>query len=206
MADTTRFTPAEVAFLLHESVRAVTKALDRGPVRPVLQARPGASIRMIDWADLFYLFAVKALREDLTPRARAEFYEAVRRARIEQTDEVRFGRFRVAVADIVDEVKKRVAELAELRNKVMFAPDGKAVLDSRGVAVHRIAALLNGGLSVNAVLEEYPSLSREAVETAYFYAHIWPKPGRPYPRTTANRAMRDDGSAEPDELPFDEDG
>ena len=103
----------------------------------------------------------------------------------------RFGRFRVAVADLVDELNARVAGLVELQNKVALADDGKAVLDARGVEVHRISALLNGGLSVDAVLEEYPFLSRADVETARAYAQAHPRPGRPYPRTTANRAKRD---------------
>jgi uncharacterized protein (DUF433 family) len=158
---------------------------------------------VIGWADLLYLFAVRALREDLTPKARGQLHEALGRVLPECVDEVRFGRFRVAIADLVDEVKKRTIELAELQDKVAHADDGKAVLDSRGVEVHRIAALLNGGLSVNAVLEEYPFLSPAAVETARAYAQACPRPGRPYPRTTANRAMRDAWPEPPDEVPDD---
>ena len=225
MADMNQFTAAEAAFMLREPIHNVKKALDMGPVRPVLQLRSGAFVRVIDWLDLLYLFAVRALREDLTPRARGQFHEALRRARPERGgprsgdprsgdlgsgdprfgDEVRFGRFRVAIADVVDEVKQRTADLAELRDKVTLADDGTAVLASRGVEVHRIAALLNGGLSVNAVLEEYPFLSRAAIETARAYAQASPRPGRPYPRTTANRAMRDPDFGRPDEVPDDAD-
>ncbi len=169
-------------------------------MRAVLQLRFGAQVRVIGWSDLLYLFVVRALRVDLTPKARAEFYEALSRAQPDCADEVRFGRFHVAVADLVDELKQRTTELDELRGKVEFADNGNAVLASRGVEVHRIAALLNGGLSVNAVLEEYPFLSEDAVEVARTYAQTWPRPGRPYPRTTSNRAMRD--TAEEEEPPF----
>ena len=191
MANRTQFTAAEAAFVLREPIRAVKKALDRGPVRSVLRARSRTPVRVIDWADLFYLFAVKALRADLTPKARGEFHDAVRRVLPRCGDEIRFGRWRVAVADLVDEVKKRTAELAEMQGKIKFSADGTAILEPRGVEVYRIAALLNGGLSVNAVLEEYPFLSRSAVELARAYAQTRPRPGRPYPRTTANRAIRD---------------
>jgi uncharacterized protein (DUF433 family) len=200
----TQFTAGEAAFVLREPIRAVKKALDRGPVRPVLQSRSGSPVRVILWADLFYLFAVRVLAEDLTPKARTELYEAVQRAQSSCGDEVRFGRFRIAVADLVDEVKKRVAELAELHNKVARAANGKAVLDARGVEVHRIAALLRGGLSVDAVVEEYPFLSHDAVETARAYAQAFPRPGRPYPRTTAARARREAGLELPEEVPFDD--
>jgi uncharacterized protein (DUF433 family) len=204
MADMTQFTAAEAAFVLREPIRAVKKALDLGPVRPSLQRGSAASVRVIDWVDLFYLFAVRALREDLTPWARGEFHAALRRAWPECGDEVRFGRFRVAVADLVDEVKKRIAELAALRGSVGFAEDGRAILGCRGVEVHRIAALLNGGLSVDAVLEEYPFLSRAAVENAWTYARACPKAGRAYPRTTANRTGRDTSLEPPDEVPLDD--
>jgi uncharacterized protein (DUF433 family) len=178
--------------------------LDRGPVRPVLQPRSGSAVRLISWADLFYLFAVRALGADLTTKARAELYEALQRTPSPGADEVRFGRFRIAVADLVDEVKKRIGELAELQNKVARADNGKAVLDARGVEVHRIAALLRGGLSVDAVLEEYPFLSQDAVETARAYAQAFPRPGRPYPRTTAARARRAAALELPEEVPFDD--
>jgi uncharacterized protein (DUF433 family) len=201
----TQFTAAEAAFVLREPTRAVKKALDRGPVRPILQPRSGSTVRIISWADLFYLFAVRVLGEDLTPKARAELYDAVQRAQPSCGDEVRFGRFRIVVADLIDEVKKRIADLNELQNKFAYSGTGKAVLDVRGIEVHRIAALLRGGLSVDAVVEEYPFLSPDAVETARAYAQAFPRPGRPYPRTTAARARREAELELPEEVPF-EDG
>jgi uncharacterized protein (DUF433 family) len=204
MAEQTEFTAAEAAFVLREPIRAVKKALDRGPMRPVLQPRAGSSVRVISSTDLFYLFAVRVLSEDLTPKARAELYEALQRARTCDADEVRFGRFRIAVADLVDEIKKRIAELAALQTKVARAGNGKAVLDARGVEVHRIAALLRGGLSVNAVVEEYPFLSPEAIEMARAYAQAFPRPGRGYPRTTAARARREAQLELPEQVPFDD--
>src|SRR5258708_4188883 len=118
MADMTQFTAAEAAFVLRRQIRAVKQALDRGPVRPMLEIRSGIQVRVIGWVDLFYLFAVEALREVLAPKARAEFYEALRRAQPESGDEVRFGRFRVAVADLVDDLKQRISDLATLRDAV----------------------------------------------------------------------------------------
>jgi len=188
-----RFTAAEAAFVLREPIRAVKKAFDHGPVQPTLAVRLGVSVRVIDRADLFYLFAVGTLRASLTPAAREEFHKAVRRPRPYCDDEVRFGRFRVAVADLADKLEQRIAELTEVRRTVAFGEDGAPVLGSRGVRLHRIAALLRGGMSVNAILEEFPFLSRTAVDQARLYAQVYPRPGRPYPRTTANRATRATG-------------
>ncbi len=224
MPDTPGYTAAEAAFVLRVPIRAVKKAFDLGPVRPILQLRSGASVRVIDWADLFYLFAAHSLAEHLAPAARIELHTAVRRMRPHAVspdiadpaasdegqpvigDEVRFGRFRVAVADLVDELRHRTAVLAELQGKVAFAADGKPVVGARGVRVHRIAALLRGGLSLDAVMEEFPYLSRAAIETARDYAQVRPARGRPFPRTTAARARRGAGLEPPDEVLGEDDG
>jgi len=195
-----QFTAAEAAFVLREPVRAVKKALDAGPVRPVLRRKAGAPVRTIAWSDLFYLFAVKALRDELTPKARAEFYEALQQGALASDGEVRIGRIRIAVADLVREVDERTTELSQLAGKVTFRDDGEAVLKGSDIEVHRIAALLDGGLSVADVQADYPSLDRDAVEAARAYAGVHPKPGRPYPKTTAKRALRAAGLEALDEV------
>jgi uncharacterized protein (DUF433 family) len=185
-----QFTAAEAAFVLREPLRAVKKALDAGPVRPVLLRRAGSAVRMIDWRDLFYLYAIQALREELTPKARSEFYEAIQTTPLERNGEVRFGRFRIAVADLIEEVERRTANLTALAGSVAFRADGEPLLRGTEIEVYRIAALLAGGMTVSEVLEDYPSLSREAVEHAKAYAEAHPKAGRPYPGTTAKRALQ----------------
>ena len=184
---------AEAAFVLREPVRAVKKALDAGPVRPVLLRRAGAPVRAIEWRDLFYLYAVRALRDELTPKARTEFYEALQQAPIERGDEVRFGRFRISVSDLVKEVERRTTDLTALADKVEFRADGEPMLKGTSTEVYRIAALLEGGAPIEQVLEDYPSLSRNQVETAQAYAEAYPKAGRPYPRTSAKRALQGAG-------------
>jgi uncharacterized protein (DUF433 family) len=200
MPEMVQFTAAEAAFVLGEPIKTVKKALDTGPVRPMLLRRAGVPVRAIGWSDLFYLFSMRALREELTPKARAEFYQALQRDSVRQSGEVRFGRFRIAVADLIEEIKGRTAKLAELADKVEFRDDGEVVLKGSDVEVHRIAALLAGGLSVDQVLADYPSLSRDAVEAARAYAEAHPKPGRPYPRTTAKRALQGAGLEALDEV------
>jgi len=193
MAHTAQFTAAEAAFVLREPVRAVKKALDAGPVRPVLLRRAGAPVRAIEWRDLFYLYAVRALRDELTPKARTEFYEALQQAPVERGDEVRFGRFRISVSDLVKEVERRTTDLTALADKVEFQVDGEPMLKGTSTEVYRIAALLEGGAPIEQVLEDYPSLSRNQVETARAYAEAYPKAGRPYPRTSVKRALQGAG-------------
>jgi uncharacterized protein (DUF433 family) len=192
-AHTDQFTAAEAAFVLREPVRAVKKALDAGPVRPVLLRRAGASVRAIGWSDLFYLFAVRSLREDLTPKARTEFYEALQQNPTLHRDEVRFGRFRISISDLVEEVERRTTDLAALAKTVAFRTDGEPLLNETEIEVYRIAALLDGGASVEEVLEDYPSLSPKQIEAARTYADAYPKAGRPYPRISAKRALEGAG-------------
>lgn len=67
------------------------------------------------------------------------------------------------------------------------------LLEDTVIEVYRIAALLDGGASVDEILEDYPSLFREQVETARAYADADPKAGRPYPSASVKRALRGAG-------------
>jgi uncharacterized protein (DUF433 family) len=189
MAEALAFTAAEVAFVLREPVKTIKKALDDGPVQAKLVAKGGGTVRAVEWSDLLYLFAVRTLRDELTPKARNEFYHALKRDPSEQTREVRFGRLSVAIDDLRAEVEDRARELVELAEKVEFRKDGEAVLKESGVEVYRIAALLNGGLTPEDICKDYPSLSPKAVAVAKAYAEAHPKSGRPYPSTTVKRAL-----------------
>jgi len=66
MAHAAQFTAAEPAFIMPKPVRAVKKALDAGPDRPVLLRRAGAYVRAIGWSDRFYLYVVRAARQTHT--------------------------------------------------------------------------------------------------------------------------------------------
>lgn len=200
MAEAISYTAAEAAFVLRESVRAVKKALDDGPVQTKLISKPGGTVRTIEWSDLFYLYAVRVLRDELTPKSRNEFYHALKSIQVGRAREVKFGRLSVAIEDLRTEVEARSRELAELSAKVEFRPDGEAVLKGTSVEVYRLAALLSGGMSVEEVQEDYPSLTTEMIETARAYAEAHPKTGRPFPRTTAKRALRGAGLEALDEV------
>jgi uncharacterized protein (DUF433 family) len=193
MPEIAQFTAAEAAFVLREPVHTVKMAFDAGPVRAVLRRRAGVAVRTVGWSDLFYLFAVRSLRDELTPMARTAFYEALQHGPVERGQEVRFGHIRIAVADLVDEIERRTTNLSELAGKVAFRDDGEAILKDAGVEVCRIAALLDGGLTADEVMGDYPSLTRDQIETAKAYAEAYPTAGRPYPRLTVKRALRGAG-------------
>ncbi len=193
MSEAVAFTAPEAAFVLRESIKTVKKALDEGPVQAKLVRKAGGTVRTIEWADLLYLFAVRTLRDELTPKARNEFYHALKRIPVERAHEVRFGRLSVAIDDLKAEMHKRARELAEMAEKVEFRQDDEALLKGTGVEIHRIAALLGGGMTPEQICEDYPSLTPEAVATARAYANAYPKAGRPYPPKTVKRAIKGAG-------------
>lgn len=200
MAEPLAFTAAEAAFVLREPVRVVKKALDDGPVEPKLVTKPGGSVRAVGWSDLVYLFAVRSLREELTPKARNEFYHALQRLPADHANEVRFGRLSVMLGDFQAEVQTRAKELTALADKVEFREDGEPLLRSTNIEVHRLAALLGGGMSPEEVCSDYPSLTCAQVSDARIYAEAHPKAGRPYPRTTFKRALKGAGLEALDEV------
>jgi len=200
MSDALEFTAAEAAFVLREPVKSVRKALDDGPVRAKLIAKAGGSVRAIEWLDLVYLHAIRTLRDELTPKGRTEFYQALKLHPAERGREVRFGRISVAIDDFEAEVEERTRELSDLADKVEFRTDVEAILKDTSVEVYRIGALLEGGLSVEEICADYPSLSADAVAVAKAYAEAHPKSGRPYPRTTVKRALHGAGLEALDEV------
>ncbi len=136
---------------------------------------------------------MRALRDELTPKARTEFYQALQQTPIDRRGKVRFGRFRVSVTDLVEEVERRTTELTALAAKVAFRADGEPLLNGTEIEVYRIDALIDGGASIEQVLEDYPSLSCKEIATAQTYANTYPKAGRPYPRTSVKRALQGAG-------------
>lgn len=189
----TAFTAAEAAFVLREPVRQVKKALDAGPVQAKLVHKAGGAVRAVEWTDLVYLYAVRTLREELTPKARHAFYRALRNAPVEAAGEIRFGHLSIAIGEFTAELETRTHELAALAEDVEFRADGDPILKESGVEVHRIAALLGGGMTPEEIREDYPSLTLTAISTAKAYAEAHPKPGRPYPGVSVKRALRGAG-------------
>jgi uncharacterized protein (DUF433 family) len=200
MSEAVAFTAAEVAFVLREPVKAVKKALDEGPVEAKLVKKAGGAVRAVGWADVLYLLAVRTLRDELTPKARNEFYHALKRVSVKRAHEVRFGRLSVAIDDLKAEVDKRSRELMKLAEEVEFRQGGEAVLKGTDIEVYRIAALIGGGMTPEQICKDYPSLSRRAVATAQAYADAYPKVGRPYPSRTVKRAVKGAGLEVLDEV------
>lgn len=188
-----QWTIAQAAFVLNEPLEAFRRSVERGPVKPRVVRAGGVNVRVFDLADLVFLHAERDLRSDLTPKGREELYKALtdHLARITRP-EVAFGQLRFKITPHLKEVRAKLQELEALSREI-DTPDGEPVIKGTRIEVHRLAALLDGGMTMEAVLRDYPSLGEKQVRAAKAYAESHPKAGRPYPKTTAKAAMRGSG-------------
>lgn len=66
-----------------------------------------------------------------------------------------------------------------------------ATIRGTGVAAHRIAALVAGGMGLADILGDYPNLTAPQIEAAVAYARGNPDPkGRTYPPVTVKSVLR----------------
>jgi uncharacterized protein (DUF433 family) len=187
------WTTAQAAFVLNEKLDAFKKWVERGPVRPRIVRVGGQRVRRFALGDLVFLFAERELKAELTPKGRAELYAALTKRPIKgAAPEVGFGQFRFEFGRHLAAVESKLQELEALSNEIDTS-GGEALIKGTRIEAFRIAALLDGGMTVDAVLRDYPSLSERQVLAAKAYAEINPKVGRPYPKITAKAAMRGSG-------------
>jgi uncharacterized protein (DUF433 family) len=183
------WTTAQAAFIVGADPQAFTKVVDRTPVRPRVVKREGVRTRYFAMADLVYIHALDELTKAYTPKSRAELYAALRRAPHHGLREIAFGEHKYQIQRHVRSVEERARQLEKLSGQIDRS-SGEALVKGTSIEAHRIAALLDGGMSVAEILGDYPSLNEEKVLAAKAYAEANPKPGRPYPTRTVKAAMR----------------
>jgi uncharacterized protein (DUF433 family) len=187
------WTTAQAAFVLNEPLDAFKKVVERGPVRARVVRIGGQRVRKFDLGDLVFLHAERELKTELTPKGRAELYQALTKLPVHHArPEVVFGHFKFEFGRHLQEVESKLKELELLSNEI-DASRGEALIKGTRIEVFRIAALLDGGMTIETVLRDYPSLNERQAIAAKAYAEINPKVGRPYPKTTAKAAMRGSG-------------
>jgi uncharacterized protein (DUF433 family) len=187
------WTTAQAAFVLSEKLDTFKKVVERGPVRARVVRAGGQRIRKFALEDLVFLLAERELKTDLTPKGRADLYAALTKRPVHgAAPEVAFGHFRFEFGRHLQAVESKLKELEALSNEIDTS-SGEALIKGTRIEAFRIAALLDGGMTMGAVLRDYPSLDEHQVLAAKAYAEINPKVGRPYPKITAKAAMRGSG-------------
>ena len=67
------------------------------------------------------------------------------------------------------------------------------VIPDTNIPLYRVTALLDGGMTVAQVKEDFPSLTVTQIEQARDYANVFPNYGRQYPRKSLKRLLRKSG-------------
>ena len=186
-------TTSEAGYVLGRSNIAINKAVDTGLIRA--GAGHGASgqraSRMLGKPELLFLKLVDELDKDLTLVGQRKVYNAIRRLR-GRTYQLRVGVLTVELSTFDHAIEERVAQLMVLRERVEVSGSGEPVIRGTVVPVYQISGLAKGQ-TVEEILEDYPSLTRDQVESAVEYAKAYPKRGRPYPARSFTRMIADLG-------------
>lgn len=189
------FSALEVAELANVPVRAVDKAIEEKVLAGIRAVAPGRR-RMLPLHAVPYAAIVARLPVTLSLETKRDLARALgKRPTARMTAEP----LEIAPAVTVDVsalVGSDLAERAERYGKaredfVHVDPDimgGTPVLRGTRMTVYSVLGRIDGGDSVDDVLEDNPHLTREAVETAVLYARTHPIIGRPGGRPWAKAA------------------
>ena len=189
------FSAREVAELANVPVRAVDKAIEEKVLAGIRAGAPGRR-RMLPLHAVPYAAIVARLPITLSLETKRDLARALgKRPTARMTAEP----LEIAPAVTVDVpalVGSDLAERAERYGKaredfVHVDPDimgGTPVLRGTRMTVYSVLGRIDGGDSIEDVLEDNPHLPREAVETAVLYARTHPLVGRPGGRPWAKAA------------------
>ena len=67
------------------------------------------------------------------------------------------------------------------------------IIHGTGIPLYRVTALLDGGMTIPQVMEDFPSLTAEQIATARDYARHHPNFGKAYPTKSLKRMLRKSG-------------
>lgn len=186
MAETMTLTLRETAFVFGDKLKNIVRLIDEHAELGVKVAHGNRNLRVLGMPDLIYLQALNEVGDLLTPRGRFELHKALLHGRAKH--QISVGKFSLPIDQLQNDVEKRLGALKRLKDTVEGNPEDPVIKGTR-IEVYRISALMDGGVTHQAVLEDYPSLTQEQIELACAYAEAIPKKGRPYPKVSFKRVI-----------------
>lgn len=180
---------SNAAFVLQADPEELRKKVLRGDVCAHKARVKGRDRLFLDQKTLVILAWSRELAEDIKPSLLRKLDDEIRHYQ-NVPSHISVGHFTAELSDARRGIEKRLKALEALNKQVEKDKHGNAVLKGTGVEVHRIAALVAGGASVDSVLEDYPTLTADQVAFSQAYAAAHPKSGRPFPKITAKAAIQ----------------
>src|SRR5215471_80394 len=178
-----RYTPAQAAAVTGLPLAAVRKTLDSRVIR-VRSTRVGAMVQRLLTRDQLVFLQLEAEGLRLLPVSiRREIASTLQRA--PKADQLAIGNGTALVVRFTAArrtVESRLKELARIEHMVVRDPKimgGTPVFKGTRIPVDLVADMLAQGATVSEILEGYPALNKEKIETAPLYVRAYPRRGRP---------------------------
>ncbi|AKM12164.1 MULTISPECIES: DUF433 domain-containing protein [Sphingomonadales] len=192
---TGQFSSREVAALADVSVRSVDKAIEER-VLAGIRAKARGRRRMLPLHAVPYAAIVTRLPVTLSLATKRDLVRRLSERPVASMTSEPLEIAPAVVVDIPALVGSDLAERAERYSKaredhIVTDPEimgGTPVLRGTRMTVYSVLGRLEGGDSVEDILDDNPHLSREAIETAALYARTHPLVGRPGGRPWAKAA------------------
>lgn len=192
-----KVTLPQAARVLDLDVNQVRKAIDRRVVTATYVQQGNRRIRTLDGVDILCLRMRHSLKSPVREQLYLQLKHAPEQESLKKTFHIHIvpaqGRSAKPTSVwLYDTATETLADIVSV-NDLARLVDEEGKLRNSDVEAHRIAALVDGGMSIDEVLEDYPNLGRDQIEAATKYARARPKQGRPYPPSTAKSILRRGG-------------
>lgn len=173
-----RFSSREAAFI----TQVEEKGIDRFIFESGLRVREQS--RSFDERDLVFLQICREHQEDLTPTGRARIYEAL--CALETLEgELTVGALRLEVEPFLHTARARAESVRLAGAAVVRDPSirgGEPVLRGTRIPARNVAGKLGRGMTVEEIVQNYPTLDEGLVRSAALWSELHPKRGRPAKR------------------------
>jgi uncharacterized protein (DUF433 family) len=182
----TELSTSEVAALFDLDERRVRKDVEYG-VFERIESPP-----RFDLAEVVYLYTVAGIGLELNVEDRKKLYRMIAAAmRSKKSHDVELGAYLVVKVDAaVHDVEARLSEFEKWKKKLVQRHDvlgGEPVFPKSRLAVRHVGEMARRGASVEEIISDYPSLSKQDVEFAKRFVAAYPRVGRPRARETPAR-------------------
>lgn len=189
----------QAAQIVEKPLDVFQKVVERAPVKPKLLRRGRRQVRAFELGDLVFFHALDDLKQAFTAQKQTEIYHAL----IRMPDHGSLGMIEVGPLKYdFDPYVRFIRSKIEAAGKLLAQIDASGrepLIAGTSIEAYRIAALCDG-MTIEEILVDYPSLNAQQVLAAKAYAESHPKAGRPYPKVTAKKSMREARVPDADEF------
>jgi uncharacterized protein (DUF433 family) len=174
-------TVPEAAFIAGVSPRMVQREIDER----IVEACTRDGRRSVSGIDLLYLYVIRGLHNQMTPKLRRQVRDAIASSAARNETTARIEPFIICLASLEEDLLASLKTLEnakhdfiEVRADVIA---GEPVIRGTRLSARFVAQLVREGVGTEELKEEY-DLTAEQVQAAVLFDRVTPKRGRPRDR------------------------